>query len=333
MPARRHHTSPQARRGCRNKPGHDAGTSGHGTSIAILRSRPPRRTPRKSSWRDLREWIALIERNGELQRIGKPVDADEELAAITYMATRTEKTSALLFENITGDRSGSRVLANMLGSSKERYALAVGLDPDLSIAEMIAESRTIMNRRIAPVRVPKSKAPVNEVVLTGDDIDLTAFPAPKFWPGDGGRYIGTGDITLTASPDTGRINVGCYRQMLHGPRRVGLYCSPGKHGLLDREAWWKRGQALRGGRRLRRRPGAVHAGGAGVRLQGIRVRRGRRHDGPRHRADRRRVRQPADSGAGRARHRGHRPRGRRRCPKARSANSPAITAASARRSR
>ena len=191
------------------------------------------------SWRDLREWIALIERNGELQRIGKPVDADEELAAITYMATRTEKTSALLFENIAGDRSGSRVLANMLGSSKERYALAVGLDPDLSIAEMIAESRTIMNRRIAPVRVPKSKAPVNEVVLTGDDIDLTAFPAPKFWPGDGGRYIGTGDITLTASPDTGRINVGCYRQMLHGPRRVGLYCSPGKHGLLDREAWWK----------------------------------------------------------------------------------------------
>jgi hypothetical protein len=79
------------------------------------------------SWRDLREWIALIERNGELQRIGKPVDADEELAAITYMATRTEKTSALLFENIAGDRSGSRVLANMLGSSAMR--LPSGLIP------------------------------------------------------------------------------------------------------------------------------------------------------------------------------------------------------------
>ena len=82
------------------------------------------------------------------------------------MATRNEKAPALLFENIAGDKSGSRVLANMLGSSKERYALAVGLDPDLSIAEMIAESRTIMNRKIAPVRIPKSKAPVNEVVLT-----------------------------------------------------------------------------------------------------------------------------------------------------------------------
>jgi 4-hydroxy-3-polyprenylbenzoate decarboxylase len=65
---------------------------------------------------------------------------------------------------------------------------------------------------------------------------------PTFWPGDGGQFIGTGDITFTASPDTGRINVGCYRQMLHGPNRIGLYCSPGKHGLLDREAWWVRGK-------------------------------------------------------------------------------------------
>src|SRR3954467_8761965 len=194
------------------------------------------------SWRDLREWIALLERNNELQRISKPVDTDEELGAITYMATRNENSAALLFENMSGDKTRSRILANMLGASKERYALAVGLDPDLSIAEMIEESRTIMNRKIPPVRIPKSKAPVNEVVLTGDAIDLTAFPTPKFWPGDGGRYIGTGDITLTVSPDTGRINVGVYRQMLHGPRRVGLYCSPGKHGLIDRDAWWARGE-------------------------------------------------------------------------------------------
>src|SRR5258707_5471451 len=157
------------------------------------------------SWRDLREWIALLERNNELQRIAKPVDTDEELGAIIYMATRNQNSAALLFENISGDRSSSSVLANMLGSSKERYALAVGLDPDLSIAEMIAESRTIMNRRIAPGSIPKSKEPVTDVVLTGDAIDLTAFPAPKFWPGDRGRYIATGDITRTALPDTGRI--------------------------------------------------------------------------------------------------------------------------------
>jgi len=194
------------------------------------------------AWRDLREWLALIEANGLLKRVDQPVDPDEELSAITFMATRRADAPALLFERLAGDRSGSRVLTNMLGASKERYALAVGLDPDLSVSELIAETRAIMDRRIAPARVGKAQAPVNEIVLRGDEIDLTAFPAPKFWPGDGGRYIGTGDITLTAQPDSGRLNVGCYRQMLHGPRRVGLYCSPGKHGLLDREAWWARGE-------------------------------------------------------------------------------------------
>src|SRR5689334_2162161 len=113
----------------------------------------------QASWRDLREWLALVEQSGELLRVAKPVDADEELAAVTYMATRNEKAPALLFENVSGDNSRSSVLANMLGSSKERYALAVGIDPDLSTAGMIAETRGIMSRRIAPVQVPKSKAP------------------------------------------------------------------------------------------------------------------------------------------------------------------------------
>jgi UbiD family decarboxylase len=193
-------------------------------------------------WHDLRDWLALIDANGLLKRIDKPVDPDEELAAITFMATRRDDAPALLFQALAGDHSGSAILTNMLGASRERYALAVGLDPDLSVAELIAQTRTIMSRRIPPVLVDKARAPVNEIVLRDNEIDLTAFPVPKFWPGDGGRYIGTGDITLTAQPETGRLNVGCYRQMLHGPRRIGLYCSPGKHGLLDREAWWARGE-------------------------------------------------------------------------------------------
>src|SRR4026208_1361098 len=81
------------------------------------------------AWKDLREWIALVEANGLLKRIDKPVDADEELAAIAYLATRREDAPALLSEEIAGDRTGASILTNMLGSSKERYALAVGLDP------------------------------------------------------------------------------------------------------------------------------------------------------------------------------------------------------------
>jgi UbiD family decarboxylase len=194
------------------------------------------------AWRDLREWLTLVEAAGGLQRIGASVDPIEELSAITYLAGRTPEAPALLFDRVAGDGFGTRILSNMLGASKARYALSVGIDPTLSTADMIAATRQIMRRRIAPVRIAKADAPVNEIVMRGDDIDITRFPAPKFWPGDGGRYIGTGDITLTAHPASGRINVGVYRQMLHGPRRVGLYCSPGKHGLLDREAWWARGE-------------------------------------------------------------------------------------------
>src|SRR5689334_9634907 len=96
--------------------------------------------PAPVAWGDLREWLGLIEKSGQLKRIEQPVDADEELAAIAFMATRREDAPALLFDNIAGDTSGARILTNMLGASKERYALAVGLDPALSIADMIAQS-------------------------------------------------------------------------------------------------------------------------------------------------------------------------------------------------
>ena len=195
-------------------------------------------------WTSLRDWIGLVDKAGELKRISAPVDPDQELSAITYMATRTEPAPALLFENVAGARHGSTVISNMLGSSKERYALAMGIDPALSTADMIKATRRIMGRSFAPVPVAKSKAPVNEVVLREGQFDMTDFPAPVFWPGDGGRYIGTGNIVLTRNPESGRINVGCYRQMLHGPDRIGLYCSPGKHGLLDREACWAEGKPL-----------------------------------------------------------------------------------------
>ncbi|MFZ0841264.1 MAG: UbiD family decarboxylase [Xanthobacteraceae bacterium] len=198
------------------------------------------RTP--VAWRDLRDWLKLVEQAGQLKRIDAPVDPDEELGAITFMAGRNTDAPALLFNNLVGNETDARVLSNMLGASKERYAIAVGLDPDASTSDLIMASRDLMKRRLAPKRIAKSDAPVNEIVEQGDEVDVTQFPSPKFWPGDGGRYIGTGDITFTRDPESGRINVGVYRQMVHGPARIGLYCSPGKHGRLDREAWWARGK-------------------------------------------------------------------------------------------
>lgn len=198
--------------------------------------------PSQVPWKDLREWIGLVEAHGLLKRIREPVDSDEELSAITFMATRSENAPALLFETLKNGGPGASVLTNMLGASTGRYALAMGLDAKLSTRDMIQATRRVMKRRIAPRVIAKTDAPVNEVVQTGAAVDVTRFPSPKFWPGDGGRYIGTGDITLTRDPHTRRINVGCYRQMVQSRDRVSLYCSPGKHGRLDREAWWRRGE-------------------------------------------------------------------------------------------
>lgn len=210
-----------------------------GTSAGHAKSSAERRP----QWRDLRDWLSLVHKRQDLKTISAPVDPNEELAAITFMATQVDENApALLFDNLVGDQRGCRVLANMLGASKDRFALAMGLDPALSIREMVLGARTIMVRRMPPVMIEKSTAPVNEVVVRGDDVDMTAFPSLRFWPGDGGPYIGTGDITLTRPPDSQRINVGCYRQMVHGPKRIGMYCSPGKHARLDREAWWRAGK-------------------------------------------------------------------------------------------
>jgi UbiD family decarboxylase len=196
----------------------------------------------KPRWRDLREWLELVEDYGSLRHIDSEVDPEEELAAIAWMTTRRPSEPALLFEKFVHNPLNCRVLINILGASKERYALAVGIDPEMSLSDMVQATRHLVKQRIPPIYVAKDKAPVNEVVWRDKDIDLTKFPAPKFWPADGGAFIGTGGITLTRHPDGGRINVGVYRQQLFEKNRIGLNCVPGRHGLADCEAAWAQGK-------------------------------------------------------------------------------------------
>ena len=78
-------------------------------------------------WRDLREWLELLRRHDLLLTIDAEVDPEEELGAVTFMTARQHGAPALLFQNLKNNRSDARILSNMLGASKERYALAVGL--------------------------------------------------------------------------------------------------------------------------------------------------------------------------------------------------------------
>jgi 4-hydroxy-3-polyprenylbenzoate decarboxylase len=196
----------------------------------------------RSGPKSLREWLERIDAAGELHQVAAPVALKEELSAVTYLAARDEMAPALLFDKFSDYHGEARILTNMLGSSIRRYAIALGLDAGAHLLDLIQSTRSLMTARLPPAFIAPEHAPVNEVVLTEQEIDLTSLPVPQFWPGDGGPYIGTGDISLTRHPDTSRINAGVYRQMLHGPRRVGMYCSPGKHGKIDREAWWARGE-------------------------------------------------------------------------------------------
>ncbi|MDX1746891.1 MAG: UbiD family decarboxylase, partial [Halobacteriales archaeon] len=87
-----------------------------------------------------------------------------------------------------------------------------------------------------------ASGPVEETVETGADIDVTAFPAPRWHENDGGRYIGTADVVITRNAETGRVNAATYRVQVHGPDEVTVYMSPGKDGLINQRSHLERGE-------------------------------------------------------------------------------------------
>ena len=116
--------------------------------------------------------------------------------------------------------------------------MTLGFPTDLSKLELSeAFRRHYMAdlKRIPPKFV--DDGPVFENVMTGDAIDVTMFPAPKWHEEDGGRYIGTGSFNVTRDPDEGWINCGTYRVMIHDEKTVGFYISPGKHGRIHRDKY------------------------------------------------------------------------------------------------
>jgi len=190
---------------------------------------------------DLRAWLDAVDRLGELHRIEVEVDPIEEMGGLTYLVGKQEGAPALLFTKVKGAGAATRSLFNLLGTSRRRIALSLGVDPSLSLRELIQATRLKIKDRIPPVVVNRTTAPVNQNLQLGDQVDLNVFAAPKHWPLDGGRYIGTADIVLTRDPDLGHINVGTYRMMVHDRNHVGLYLSPGKDARLHITRAWQRG--------------------------------------------------------------------------------------------
>lgn len=190
-------------------------------------------------YKDLRDWLEIVDGFGELVRIDG-ADWDAEIGALTEISRREAKREpvpALLFDKIKGYPQGYRVISSVLCSTK-RVALTAGIDPEpdtMRFTRMLYQKM----RNAPPIR-PRfvESGPVLENVHTGGDINLFEFPAPKWHEQDGGRYIGTGSVTITLDPQDEWFNLGTYRVMVHDEHSVGFYISPGKHANLHRSKYW-----------------------------------------------------------------------------------------------
>src|SRR5919197_4295006 len=193
--------------------------------------------------RDLRDWIARLEREGELVRVHAEVDAELE---ITEINDRTVKACgpALLFENVKG--SEHALLINQFGTERrmcmafdapsldavsEKLSDVLEMQPPQGLIEKVRglqKLKSIADSRPRTVR----RAPCQEVVLEGDDASLDALPIQKCWPQDAAPFI-TLPAVITHDPRTGMRNVGMYRMQKLGPRATEMHWQIHKDGRAD----------------------------------------------------------------------------------------------------
>ena len=192
---------------------------------------------------DLRAWIALLEREGELVRVAAEVDPHLE---VTEIVDRTVKAGgpALLFERPKG--SDHALLVNQFGTER-RMCLAFGVERLDDVATKLADVlemqppqglveklrglqklKSIADSRPKTVR----SGACQEVVLRGDDVDLGALPIQTCWPGDAAPFI-TLPAVITRDPRTGQRNVGMYRMQVLGPRSTAMHWQLHKDGRMD----------------------------------------------------------------------------------------------------
>lgn len=196
---------------------------------------------RVTPWRDTREWIDRVAETGEL-RVVKGANWEEDIGAITEMLDHSEGSPCVLFDEVPGYPAGRRVIVNCNGTPV-RQAITLGLPLSAATHTGLSNFWSGVLEDFHPVP-PKEvdDGPVFENVLEGDAIDLFAFPTPVWHPKDGGRYIGTASMNIMKDPDSDWVNVGTYRNQIHSRDSMGIYISPGKHGLLIRNRYFDRGE-------------------------------------------------------------------------------------------
>ncbi|MEC7684998.1 MAG: 4-hydroxy-3-polyprenylbenzoate decarboxylase [Pseudomonadota bacterium] len=202
------------------------------------------------SFKDLREFISLLEQEGELKRITAEVDPNLEITEIADRCLRNGGP-ALLFENPKG--SSVPLLANLFGNTK-RIALAMGqqdLEGLRDVGRLLAflkepsppkgwrdlwqslpSYKNVLNM---PPAVRKT-APCQEVVIAEEDVDIGFLPIQTCWPGDAGPLV-TWPLVITRGPEKDRQNLGIYRMQKLGPNKLIMRWLSHRGGALDFKEW------------------------------------------------------------------------------------------------
>ena len=195
------------------------------------------------AYRDLREFIAFLESKGDLRRISAPVSTELEMTEIAYRSLRADGP-ALLFENVDGH--DMPVAINLFCAERRmNWALEVGDADSLAgrleaMIEMVqgGPPQGVLNKlrtlgRLVHVGAyqPRtiSNPPCQQVVLSGEDVDLYSLPIIKCWPLDAGPYI-TLPLVITRDPETGTQNYGIYRMQVFDRNTTGMHWQTHKVG-------------------------------------------------------------------------------------------------------
>jgi len=201
-------------------------------------------------FKDFRDFIELLEQQGELKRIQTPVDPYLEITEISDRTLRREGP-ALLFENPVN--SDIPVLANLFGTTK-RVAMAMGQNDVESLRDVgrllaflkepeppkgwkdLLEKAPIFKQalNLSP-KVIKSP-PCQEIIIEEDQIDLNKLPIQTCWPEDVAPLI-TWPLVITKGPNKERQNLGIYRMQLIGKNRLIMRWLSHRGGALDFKEW------------------------------------------------------------------------------------------------
>ncbi|ENM3950544.1 4-hydroxy-3-polyprenylbenzoate decarboxylase [Vibrio cholerae] len=202
------------------------------------------------NFKDLRDFLDYLEQRGELKRITHPIDPHYEMTEISDRTLRA-KGPALLFENPLG--YDFPVLTNLFGTP-ERVAMGMGRqqvqelrdvgqwlaylkepEPPRGLKELIEKLpvfKQVLNMPVKRLR----RAPCQEIVWQGDEVDLDKIPVMSCWPDDVAPLL-TWGLTITRGPHKKRQNLGIYRQQKIARNKVIMRWLAHRGGALDLRDW------------------------------------------------------------------------------------------------